>query len=568
MIPPPCPRCRLLHPAGHPCLTLSLAPGDDALLVPGTVLANRYRIVDTLARGGTSVVYRADDLVVQGRRVALKELRLDPIATAQERAEAEAWFAREAGLLSGLCEPRIPAFYGAFRDNGRSYLAQEYVRGVSLEAVLQQRGHLAEATVLAWGRALSDLLRHLHGRPDPVIFRDLKPANILLRLDGRLVVVDFGIARTLPVAARALPGTTIGTPGYAPPEQYQGLADERSDIYALGATLHRLLTGYDPEQGPPFTFPPVRDLNPRVSPALAAVVARAVALDPAARFGTAGEFRRALDTLPLRRAATAWWGIGSAMGALVVSATLLLALPASHHSPPAAMRPVQVGAGPQPFQQPAGMAASQPPAPAPAGTAGRRAATYTLTSCTEAALRRAIDGAEPGDRVVFGCSGTITLSRTIGIRQGLTFDGGGHAVTIGGSGAAGASFTNRGPCLTLTHLTIAYGSGAETGIANYGTLTINNSTLIGTGDGSGIGIENHGTLHVNRSTFSGDKARGPVVVSFGMLIVTNSTIRGNSAGTAAGVQYLGGIVQLTHSTIYDYDFGAGTGAKNFGTIGG
>jgi hypothetical protein len=229
---------------------------------------------------------------------------------------------------------------------------------------------------------------------------------------------------------------------------------------------------------------------------------------------------------------------------------------------------VQVGAGPQPFQQPAvGMAASQPPAPASAWPAGRRAATYTLTSCTEAVLRRAIDGAGPGERVVFGCSGTINLSRTISIRQGLTLDGSGHSVTIGGSGTAAASFTNRGPGLTLTHLTIAYGSGVETGIANYGTLTINDSILIGTGDGSGVGIENHGTLHVDRSTFSGDKAGGPAVVSFGMLIVTTSTIRGNSAGTAAGVEYLGDM-QLTNGTIYDYDFGAGSGVKNFGTISG
>jgi serine/threonine protein kinase len=132
-----------------------------------------------------------------------------------------------------------------------------------------------------------------------VIFRDLKPANILVRSSRGgsgpdLAVVDFGIARQFQAGAV---GTVIGTPGYAPPEQYQGLATPHSDIYALGATLHRVLTGYDPESGAPFTFPAVRTLNPAVSPELAAVVERAVSLNPADRYASADELSTALERL-------------------------------------------------------------------------------------------------------------------------------------------------------------------------------------------------------------------------------------------------------------------------------
>ncbi len=200
--------------------------------------------------------------------------------------EAEAWFARESALLSMLRHPLIPSFYSVFRDEGHSYIAQEFVPGTNLEELVGREGPVDEQVVVEWGIALCDLLDYLHGRPEPVVFRDLKPANVLVRPpwsdpDCRLAVVDFGIARRF---QSDTVGTVIGTPGYAPPEQYQGLATPQSDIYSLGASLHRALTGYDPEHPgqdqPLFSFPPANQLNPQVSERMAEVIACAVAHGP------------------------------------------------------------------------------------------------------------------------------------------------------------------------------------------------------------------------------------------------------------------------------------------------
>jgi serine/threonine protein kinase len=246
-----------------------------------------------------SIVYLAEDTLLQNRQVALKELRPAEGASPEEVHEAEAWFARESALLSVLRHPLIPTFYSVFREEGRSYIAQEFVPGENLDEAIRTGGPKSDEAAINIGLQLCGLLSYLHGLPEPVIFRDLKPANILLRntrgVPGPdLAVVDFGIAR--PFQAGAV-GTVIGTPGYAPPEQYQGLASPRSDIYALGATLHRVLTGYDPEDGAPFTFPAVRTLNPGVSPDLAAVIERAVSLNPADRYASADDFAAALEAL-------------------------------------------------------------------------------------------------------------------------------------------------------------------------------------------------------------------------------------------------------------------------------
>jgi serine/threonine protein kinase len=280
-----------MHPAASLCFSLSLSdPTERAALPSGTLLAGRYSIVRTIHRGGMSVVYLAEDRT-KNQYLALKELRLPEGAGPEGDQEAETWFARESYLLSSLRHPLIPAFYSVFREGGRSYIALEYLQGENLDDLVRQQGPQDPQVVAAWGQALCELLSYLHRQDEPVIFRDLKPANILLRPDGRLAVVDFGIAR--PYRPGRV-GTMIGSPGYAPPEQYQGLATPQSDIYALGATLHRLLTGYDPEQGTPFTFPSIQELNPRVPPSLAAVVARATRLAPDERYPSAGAMATAL----------------------------------------------------------------------------------------------------------------------------------------------------------------------------------------------------------------------------------------------------------------------------------
>jgi tRNA A-37 threonylcarbamoyl transferase component Bud32 len=264
---------------GRP-LALASAP-----LASGALLADRYEVLRLLHEGGMSTVYLVNDRKVTATR-ALKELRLGALSTEEEAREAEAWFARESYVLSTLRHPLIPAFYSVFREHGHAYIVQEYIEGENLADLVRREGPQPEAQVVAWGMALADLLHFLHTQPDgPIIFRDVKPANILWNATGqRLAMVDFGIARALQPGEV---GTVIGTPGYAPPEQYQGLADPRSDVYALGATLHHLLTAYDPEHGTPFTFPLVRDLNPACSPDLAVVITRALLLNPGDRYPSA-----------------------------------------------------------------------------------------------------------------------------------------------------------------------------------------------------------------------------------------------------------------------------------------
>lgn len=268
------------------------APARFVPLPPGTTLAGRYRIVSALAAGSMGAVYRADDQRAGGRVCAVKEL-LQVWESENERLEAETWFRREGETLMQLHHPAIPRVHQTFSEGQRHYLVMDFVAGRSLEEVLRQEGRpgLSQERVLSWADQVLEVLSYLHSRGDPLIFRDLKPANLMLTPEDQIRLIDFGIAR---VFTQQSQGTAIGTPGYAPPEQYQGLAEPASDLYALGATMHHLLTGRDPRKHRPFDFPQVRDINSDVDAAVAAAVDRSLALDPRARHGTAAEMRRAL----------------------------------------------------------------------------------------------------------------------------------------------------------------------------------------------------------------------------------------------------------------------------------
>lgn len=295
----PCGSCGLHHQDQGACpVALTLRNGAQLALPIGTTVAGRYRILNLVHRGPMSTVYRVVDTARGEMAMVLKELVFTTLPPA-ERAEVLSWFLREAHLLSTLRHRSLPTLHASFSDGDRSYLVMEAVPGPSLE-MRAHYGQPAEDQVLRWGIEICELLHFLHNQPEPIWYRDLKPANILERADtGELVLVDFGVAR------RAMPGvvgTAVGTPGYAAPEQYQGLADARSDIYALGATLHRLLTGYDAAHEQPFRQPPARALRPDVSARTEAVLARALALAPADRYPDALEMhealRRALPATP------------------------------------------------------------------------------------------------------------------------------------------------------------------------------------------------------------------------------------------------------------------------------
>ena len=257
-------------------------------LSPGTMLQSRYFIERLLGGGGMGVVYLARDQRLANRPCAIKEM-VDHFIDQAQRIEANEYFAREADTLAQLKHQAIPSITDRFDDKNRHYLVMEYVEGRNLEEEINATGQpLAESLVIDVARQLCDVLAYLHGLVPPIIYRDMKPSNVMLTPKGRVVLVDFGIARLFKAARK---GTMIGTLGFAPPEQYQGTVDPRSDIYSLGATLHFVLTGRDPEKFPPFSFPKIKELMPNVSSNLAGAIDAALAYDVNRRPASIQEFR-------------------------------------------------------------------------------------------------------------------------------------------------------------------------------------------------------------------------------------------------------------------------------------
>jgi len=265
-------------------------------LAVGMIIGQRYEIVSVVAHGGMGVIYEAADVHLGKRRCAIKAL-LDDGMTPADQIEAASWFGREAELLSTLHHPLIPNISDYFSDNSEHYLVMDFVDGQTLEGVLLNEGQpgLPVRKVVEWGRQICTVLQYLHTQPVPVIFRDLKPANIMVTKDRTLKLIDFGIARALDAkrTGQAV-HTMIGTPGYCPPEQYQGLADIQSDIYSLGATLHHLISGRNPQNEQPFSFCPLSTLIPTIDPTVESAIAKALSLPASDRFTSAKEFSQAL----------------------------------------------------------------------------------------------------------------------------------------------------------------------------------------------------------------------------------------------------------------------------------
>ncbi len=265
-----------------------------SLLLPlGTIVQGRYKVSSVLGQGGMGAVYLVEDQKVFGKRLALKEL-LDTFTNPAERAQAIQQFEQEAQMLVSLSHPNLPQISDYFSERGRQYLVMECIEGETLEDILANTsGFLPEAQVVDWVVQICDVLEYLHSRQPPVIFRDLKPDNMMLGKGDRIKLIDFGIARLFR-PGKSKDTQIMGSPGYAAPEQYgTGQTDARSDIYSLGATMHELLTKRDPSTQP-HVFPPCKALNNAVSDLAAGVISKATNLDPGKRYQSATEMKHAM----------------------------------------------------------------------------------------------------------------------------------------------------------------------------------------------------------------------------------------------------------------------------------
>lgn len=297
-----CPQCgaqnlpyaRYCHQCAAPLQ--AEASRSTGTLLPHTLLIGRYLILERVGQGGMGAVYRAADTRMNNKLWAIKELSDAAVTDPADRLRAAQAFAQEAQMLSRLSHQNLPRVVDHFSERGRQYLVMDFVAGETLEHKVTRRGAqpFSEAEVLPWAKQLCDVLSYLHDQQPPIIFRDLKPGNIMIGTQNQVQLIDFGIARLFK-PWKATDTTSFGTAGYAPPEQYgKGQTDARSDLYALGATMHQLLTGNDPALKP-FQFDRVRQLNPAVSQEVEHVVMRAVEQDPARRWPNARAMLQALQ---------------------------------------------------------------------------------------------------------------------------------------------------------------------------------------------------------------------------------------------------------------------------------
>lgn len=270
-------------------------------LEPGISLNGRYEIVRRIGGGGMGAVYLARDRNLGDAPRAVKEMIESHIDDTQhEKAISD--FKRESLLLTSLEHPSIPTIYDYFYDDtaGRFYLVMKYISGGDFSSRLRNApgGRIDEKNVTDWGIQIADVLHYLHTRPKPIIYRDLKPANLMIDGNsGRVMLIDFGIARWVTKQEKGV--TAVGTMGYAPPELFSGQVEPRSDVYSLGATMFHLVTGSDPQDNPLLIFdftknPRPRQINPAMSSEMERILMRAVEYKPESRFRSAAEMR---DTL-------------------------------------------------------------------------------------------------------------------------------------------------------------------------------------------------------------------------------------------------------------------------------
>lgn len=266
---------------------------------PAVLLKQRYCLRKKVGSGGYGDVYKALDSQFADRLVAVKEMSQDGLSP-QEIHEASEAFRHEAFLLAGLTHPGLPSIYDYFTENDRWYLVMSFIEGETLESYLNRskHGRLPVTKVLYIGVQLAGVLSYLHSRKSPIIFRDLKPSNIMRTYDGQIYLVDFGIARHFK-PEQTKDTIALGSPGYAAPEQYgRSQTTPQTDVYSLGIILHQMLSGLDPADKP-FNLPP---LHIPEYPQLHILIACMLEMDPKKRPASMGNIKRELQRISTGRA--------------------------------------------------------------------------------------------------------------------------------------------------------------------------------------------------------------------------------------------------------------------------
>ena len=265
-----------------------------ASLAPNAILQNRYQIIRLLGEGGFGAVYQAWDLRLQGHVVAVKE-NFDNTSAAQTQ------FQTEAALLAKLNHPALPRVTDYFIEpSGRQYLVMDFVEGNDLEERVTRYGRVPESQAITWITEILNALEYLHAQRPPIIHRDIKPANIKVRPDGKVMLVDFGIAKVYDPTQKTSLGARAVSPGYSPLEQYgKGTTDARSDLYALGATMYFALTGNQPPEATALaahteSLPLPRTCNPSLTPHVEQVILKAMEIQANVRYVNATVFKQAL----------------------------------------------------------------------------------------------------------------------------------------------------------------------------------------------------------------------------------------------------------------------------------
>ena len=268
------------------------------VLREGTLLNNRYEIKGLIKAGGMGAVYKALDKTFDNVPCAVKEMLSEKACHEDDMQYMIKRFKEEAKLLHNLRHSHLPVVKDYFIENNHYYLVMDYIEGEDLKSKLgEYPGGVPENLVMKWAGEILEVLSFLHSQDPPVIYRDIKPANIMIKKDGTITLIDFGLARKVN-PDKYIRMTAVGTPAYAPPELLKGLPEERTDLYSLGATMHHLLTGQMTRQM--FTFEPVRSLNPAVSKELEAIVMKSLEVEVEDRYRSAEEMKKEL--LKLSRA--------------------------------------------------------------------------------------------------------------------------------------------------------------------------------------------------------------------------------------------------------------------------